>query len=80
MATVVVLFRVTGRGGAIPRCFAMLLQPFKAMCSSQKNGSLKCSAYNHFTRHRVLVPTSWLSLGKADMTAPPLFSGYFQIN
>jgi len=32
-----VLFRVTGRGGVIvPHCFAMLLQPFEAMCSSQK--------------------------------------------
>lgn len=32
-----VLFRVTGRGGAIsPHYFAMLLRPFEAMCSSQK--------------------------------------------
>lgn len=30
--------------------------------------------------NRVLVSTSWLSLGKADMTAPPLFSEYFQID
>jgi hypothetical protein len=45
-----------------------------------ENGSLKGLLTIEFTRHRVLVPTSWLSLGKADMTAPPLFSGYVQIN
>jgi hypothetical protein len=79
-ATVVVLFRVTGRGGAIPLLLRHATATLQGHVLFSENGSLKGLLTIEFTRHRVLVPTSWLSLGKADMTAPPLFSGYVQIN
>lgn len=50
-----------------------------AMCSFQEHGSLATFAYSCFTRHRVLVQTSWLSLGKADMGLRLYFQGTFRL-